>query len=324
MTCTPGQPCEEGRKRGRALGALLLMAAIFVALSFASFVKSRNQVVPSEVHYANFDAVQGKRVFQAYNCMGCHTLLGNGAYFGPDLTNVYEHAGPAWLAAFLPSAGGWPTRPAVQVHLADADQQADTGIKDMDAYLKKFPGAAERIARRGGHDSYMPNLPITGTEVKQLIAFLKYTSEMNTMGWPPKPQVDGLAFPQAKPFPQAAAAPNTGAAPSPGAPQAAADPAQQGKELAAQLGCTACHATDGTKKVGPGWGGLFGHPVRLADGNTVTADDAYLAESIRSPNAKVPEGFTAGVMPAYDAATVPDDQVAAIVAYIHTLQGGGK
>lgn len=315
MTCTPGQPCEEGKKRGRALVALLLMALIFVLLSFASFVKSRNQVVPAEVHYANFDAVQGKRVFQAYNCMGCHTLLGNGAYFGPDLTNVYEHAGPAWLAAFLPSAGGWPTRPAVQVHLADADQQADTGIKDMDAYLKQFPGAAERIARRGGHDSYMPNLPISGTEVKQLIAFLKYTSAMNTMGWPPKPQVDGLSFPQAKPFPQASGT-ATAAVP--------ANPAAQGEALVGQLGCTACHATDGSKKVGPGWGGLFGHPVTLADGSTVTADDAYLTESIRNPNAKIPAGFAAGVMPAYDAATIPDDQVEAIVAYIHTLQGGGK
>ena len=324
MTCTPGQPCEEGKKRGRALGALLLMAVIFVLLSFASFVKSRDQVTPDQVHYAGFDAVQGKRVFQAYNCMGCHTLLGNGAYLGPDLTNVYEEAGPAWLAAFLPSAGGWPTGPAVQVHLADAAQQTDTGIKDMDAYLKQFPGANERIVRRGGHDTYMPNLPINGTEVKQLIAFLKYTSAMNTMGWPPKSHVDGLSFPQAKPFPQAAGTSAAAAAPAAGAPAAATDPAAQGKELVTQLGCTACHATDGSKKVGPGWGGLFGHPVKLADGKTVTADDAYLAESIRNPNLLVPEGYTAGVMPPYDDATIPDDQLAAIVAYIRSLQGGGQ
>ncbi len=324
MTCTPGQPCEEGKKRGRALGALLLMALIFVLLSFASFVKSRDQVTPDQVHFANYDAVQGKRVFQAYNCMGCHTLLGNGAYFGPDLTDVYEQAGPAWLAAFLPSAGGWPTQPAVQVHLQDADQQTDTGINDMAAYLKEFPGAAERIERRGGHDTAMPNLPISGEEVKQLIAFLKYTSAMNTMGWPPKPKVDGLTFPQAKPFPQAAGAASAATGNAGAAPAAAADPAEQGKDLASQLGCLACHSTDASKKVGPGWGGLFGSQVHLADGGNVAADEAYLAESIRSPNAKVPEGFTAGVMPTYDAATIPDDQVKAIVAYIRTLQGGGQ
>lgn len=324
MSCKPGEPCEEGRKRRQALLVLGLMGLIFLALSAVSFIKPRGQTVPTAVSYAGHDAVDGKRVFQAYNCMGCHTIVGNGAYFGPDLTNVYEHAGPAWLAAFLLSAGGWPTRPAVQVHLADAAQQADTGIKDMDAYLKQFPGAAERITRRGGHDTYMPNLPINGTEVKQLIAFLKYTSAMNTMGWPPKPQVDGLSFPQAKPFPQAAGTSAAAATPAAGAPAAAADPAAQGKELATQMGCTACHAMDGAKKVGPGWGGLFGHPVKLADGSTVTADEAYLAESIRNPNARVPAGYTAGLMPTYDAATIPDDQVAAIVAYIRTLQGGGQ
>ena len=120
MTCTPGQPCEEGRKRRTALMVLGAMAAIFVVLSVASFVPSRGQVTPDTVFYGKHDAVQGKRVFQAYNCMGCHTVLGNGAYLGPDLTNIYEQAGPAWLEAFLPSAGGWPTRPAVQVQLQKA------------------------------------------------------------------------------------------------------------------------------------------------------------------------------------------------------------
>lgn len=335
MSCAPGQPCEEGRKRGTAFAVLGLMAVVFLLLSVASFLKSRNQVTPDTVNYGTHNAVAGKRVFQAYNCMGCHTMLGDGAYLGPDLTNVYEKTGPAWLAAFLPSAGGWPTGPAVNIHLQKPEVAADAGADSMDAYLKLYPGAAERIERRGGHATYMPNLPITGEQVNQLIAYLKYTSMMNTEGWPPVPKVDGLKSPLAAPSPSAVIAPAAAAeAPAAAAatgtavataeaPEAAADPAARGEEIAKQYACTSCHALDKQKLVGPGWGGLYGSQVHLADGSTVQADDAFLAESIREPDAKVVEGYVAGTMPSY-ATMLKDDEVDAIVAYIRTLQGDGQ
>ena len=319
MTCTPGQPCEEGRKRRTALMVLGAMAAIFVVLSVASFVPSRGQVTPDTVFYGKHDAVQGKRVFQAYNCMGCHTVLGNGAYLGPDLTNIYEQAGPAWLEAFLPSAGGWPTRPAVQVQLQKAQVQADAGTGDLDEYLKRFGGGNERVLRRGGQVTHMPNLPLTGEQVGQMIAFLKYTSAMNTEGWPPKPKVDGLKSPLARPMPNAGAAESPAAVPvAPGV--SSADPVAMGEALVKEYACTACHAVDATKLVGPGWGGLYASLVLLADGSEVTADDAYLAESIRSPDAKIVEGYATGTMPAYET-MLNEGQVDAIVAYIRALQG---
>lgn len=322
MSCGPGKPCEEGHKRRMAFGALGLMAIIFILLSAASFLKSRNQVVPAAVTYGSYDAVQGKRVFQAYNCMGCHTLLGNGAYLGPDLTNVYEQAGPAWLAAFLPSAGGWPTGPALQVHLQKPEQIAASGTGDLDAYLKRYPGAAERIQRRGGGSTFMPNLPLTSEQVGQLIAFFKYTSEMNTEGWPPKPKVDGLKSPLAKPIPGIASA-SAAEAPAAAAPVASADPAARGAEIVKEYACTSCHALDRSKLVGPGWGGLYGSQVALTDGSSVLADDAFLAESIRQPDAKIVAGHVAGTMPSY-ATMLKDDQVDAIVAYIRTLSGDGQ
>ncbi len=319
MTCTPGQPCEEGRKRRTALMVLGAMAAIFVVLSVASFVPSRGQVTPDTVFYGKHDAVQGKRVFQAYNCMGCHTVLGNGAYLGPDLTNIYEQAGPAWLEAFLPSAGGWPTRPAVQVQLQKAQVKADAGTGDLDEYLKRFGGGNERVLRRGGQVTHMPNLPLTGEQVGQMIAFLKYTSAMNTEGWPPKPKVDGLKSPLARPMPNAGAAESPAAVPAaPGV--SSADPVAMGEALVKEYACTACHAVDATKLVGPGWGGLYASQVLLADGSEVTADDAYLAESIRSPDAKIVEGYATGTMPAYET-MLNEGQVDAIVAYIRALQG---
>lgn len=131
-----------GKKRFIALMVLALMAALFLVLSALSFLDSRNQATPNTVTYNGYNAVEGRRVFQAYNCMGCHTILGNGAYFGPDLTNIYEKAGPAWLEAFLPSAGTWPTGPAMRIQLQDPAQAGATGAGNLKGYLQRFPGAA--------------------------------------------------------------------------------------------------------------------------------------------------------------------------------------
>lgn len=35
----------------------------------------------------------GKRLWEINNCIGCHTLLGEGAYFAPELGNVYTRFG---------------------------------------------------------------------------------------------------------------------------------------------------------------------------------------------------------------------------------------
>jgi len=319
---------DEPRARRRALGVLGLMLVIFIVLSGLSFLGSRPQATPEKVTFAEHTAVEGKRVFQAYNCMGCHTIVGNGAYFGPDLTNVYERAGPAWLAAFLPSAGAWPTAVALEVQLRDSVIAAESKASTRDAYFAAYPGARERVERRGGGNSYMPNLPLTKDEVTALIAFLKYTSEMNTEGWPPKPLVDGLENPRASRGQLAsvgagaagAGAPASGNAGNSAVVQesAQADPAAAGEKLVKETGCTACHSTGENKLVGPGWGGLYGSTVPLADGSSAKADDAYIEESMVAPNAKVVAGFAPGLMPDYSTLLSPE-QRSAIVAYIRTL-----
>lgn len=324
MSCGVGDSsCERPRRRG-AFAMLAIMTAIFIVLSVFSFLKSRNQALPGAISYGKYAADDGKRVFQAYNCMGCHTLVGNGAYLGPDLTEEYKHAGPAWLAAFLPSAGGWPTAAAVRTQLANPDLMADAGVDSMDAYLQKFPGAGERIERRGGGTTHMPNLPFTRDEVGQLIAYLKYTSAMNTEGWPPKIRVAGLGnrLRLARGTGATAVAPVIAAAPAT-APPVSADPAALGAQLAKDYGCIACHAADTQRLVGPGWGGLYGSNVELADGSTVRADDTYVAQSIREPDARIVEGYPAGVMPAYST-LLKDDEVSAIVAYIASLHSPEK
>ena len=103
MSCAPGEPCEEGLKRRRALIVLGLMGVLFIALSAASFLDSRGQVVPAAVSYAGYDVVEGKRVFQAWNCMGCHTIVGNGAYLLKEhvvgAKVVFEKSPTYWNAA---------------------------------------------------------------------------------------------------------------------------------------------------------------------------------------------------------------------------------
>lgn len=319
MSCKEGEPCRESVRRRIALAALGLMGVIFLALSVASFVDSRGQVVPQEVTYAGYDAVAGKRVFQAYNCMDCHTVVGNGAYFAPDLTKIYANAGPAWLAAFLPSAGSWPTEGAIKLQLRNKDVAEAAGVDTVEAYLKKYPGASDRINRRGGQRTDMPNLPFTHQEVDKLIAFLRYTSEMDTEGWPPKPEVDGLTFPQARPMPGAV---QQVSVPAPAAAETAApdSDAARGKKLAEDNGCTACHAATHARLVGPGWEGLYGSKVALADGSTVIADDAYLTESILKPDAKIVKDYEAGLMPSF-AGVMNADQVKDVDAYIRSLGG---
>ena len=92
---------------------------------------------------------------------------------------------------------------------------------------------------------------------------------------------------------------------------------EAGKAIVAQNGCSGCHSIDGSKLTGPTWRGLFGSEVKLADGSTVKADEAYLIESIHDPNAKVVEGFPANIMPKF---SLTDEQIKAIVAYIETLK----
>lgn len=93
-------------------------------------------------------------------------------------------------------------------------------------------------------------------------------------------------------------------------------PEGKGGALVAANGCAACHSINGAAGVGPTWLGLAGTQVELADGSTVLADDAFLAESIKHPTAKIVKGFPP-VMPVYP---FTDEEIANIVAYIKTLK----
>lgn len=89
----------------------------------------------------------------------------------------------------------------------------------------------------------------------------------------------------------------------------------RGESLAAV--CMGCHTVNGSPGVGPTWLGLYGHEVALSDGTTVTADDAYIAQSILDPTSQVVEGYSPSMPPF----TFSDQELADIIAYITSLEG---
>jgi len=89
-----------------------------------------------------------------------------------------------------------------------------------------------------------------------------------------------------------------------------------GKELFSQLGCATCHRFD-TQGRGPNLAGVFGKPVQLNDGRTVTADENYIRESILNPQAKIVAGFQ-GIMPTFQG-QVTEESLGALVSYVKSL-----
>lgn len=87
---------------------------------------------------------RGKHLWETRNCIGCHTLLGEGAYFAPELGNVYQRRGPEFIKAWIKSQ--------------------PTGT----------PGRRQ-----------MPQFNFSDSELDDLVAFLEYSSKINTNKWPP-------------------------------------------------------------------------------------------------------------------------------------------
>lgn len=97
----------------------------------------------------------------------------------------------------------------------------------------------------------------------------------------------------------------------------------RGQRLFQDLGCHTCHLQD-RQGIGPMLAGIFGRPQKLQNGQSVTADESYLRESIVNPQAKIVAGFQP-VMPPYQG-RVNEEQIMELIAYIKALgqTGGGE
>jgi nitric oxide reductase subunit C len=121
----------------------LSSAVLFLA---ATWDTQRQVATLSHVDKLSDQVVAGKRAFEKYNCNDCHTILGFGGYYAPDLTKVVQRIG------------------------------AD-GIR----YRVKSPEKAFANSWRK-----MPNLSVSDAEIEDLVAFFTWVGEVNNNDWPPQ------------------------------------------------------------------------------------------------------------------------------------------
>ncbi len=90
-----------------------------------------------------------------------------------------------------------------------------------------------------------------------------------------------------------------------------------GRQLYETSGCPTCHGVDGVAQApAPNFKGLYGRQEKIADGSSVMVDENYVRESILMPQAKIVDGYTGVIMPAY---RFSDRQLGAIIGYIRSL-----
>ncbi|MBF0355568.1 MAG: cytochrome c [Alphaproteobacteria bacterium] len=127
---------------------LIFIGLVAHSVTTASAIATNNPITPS--------VAAGKHIWERHACINCHTILGEGAYFAPELGNVWVRFG---------------------------GKESPDGARDaLKAWMKAQPTG---IAGR----RQMPHFAITDAELDQLVDFLKWTSEINTQNWPP--QVSG-------------------------------------------------------------------------------------------------------------------------------------
>jgi nitric oxide reductase subunit C len=79
-----------------------------------------------------YEVIQGKRVWHKHNCNDCHTILGIGGYYSPDVTKAYSTRGEAWLKAFLKN----PESPDPQRRKMPNQNLTEDEIKKLIAFFK--------------------------------------------------------------------------------------------------------------------------------------------------------------------------------------------
>jgi cytochrome c oxidase subunit 2 len=102
-----------------------------------------------------------------------------------------------------------------------------------------------------------------------------------------------------------------------GSSDANANPVVAGEKLFAEKACNTCHLANGSGRA-PSLNGVYGAKVLLADGSVVTANDAYIRESILAPNAKIVAGYQP-LMPTFQG-QLTEEQILALTAYIKSLE----
>jgi nitric oxide reductase subunit C len=112
------------KKQARAffLGGTVVTFLIFIGLTIYSFTKANDQSNEEEITEA---VVRGKNIWEENNCMGCHTLMGEGAYYAPELTKVIDRRGEGYIKAVLMAPISWAPRGRKMVAYGFSEEEAE-------------------------------------------------------------------------------------------------------------------------------------------------------------------------------------------------------
>ena len=99
---------SKSQARTFFLGGTIVSFAVFLGLSWHSL----STEVPKQTNEDKLtpQVVRGKHLWESNNCMGCHTILGEGAYYAPELTRVIDRRGDAYVKTVLTSKVPWSPR----------------------------------------------------------------------------------------------------------------------------------------------------------------------------------------------------------------------
>lgn len=125
--------------------------SVFFFLLFLALTYDTHKALPERDNRQNLTetVAHGKLLWEENNCVGCHSLLGEGAYFAPELGNAFQRLG---------------------------------GREGIKGFIKSRP--VDGIPGRRS----MPQFNFTEEELDALADFLEYASGINAAGWPPNIQ----------------------------------------------------------------------------------------------------------------------------------------
>ena len=279
-----------------AIGSSVVAALAFIGMTIDSHRQFGKLTNADKI---TTSVTRGKDVWHKNNCINCHTIFGEGAYYAPDLTKITKHRGEAYLTAYL---------------------------KDPSKFYDE-----------NRHRRLMPKQDLSDTDISDLIAFMDWISNVDNQGWPPRPiLVTGAALPGSDMVvgQQGTGAGGAASTTPPGARPVAGDenPIALGEKVfrSAAPACTACHSVaPGVNMAGPSLSGLVGRTETLLASSDYKgkAKDVtgYIHESIVEPSAHAVPGpmYSAnGVsfMPTTYAKDLTPAQIDQLVAYLSSLK----
>ncbi len=128
--------------RNMVVGGTIIVSVIFLYMTYLSYASLPERTNTTKITEG---VAWGKHVFERHACIDCHTLLGEGAYYAPELGNVIARRGEPYVRTVFETTAkqGW------------------------------------------GTTRKMPQFDLDKKDIDGLVEFLQWMNEIDTANWPP-------------------------------------------------------------------------------------------------------------------------------------------